>query len=85
MHAKLVPELVKLLLVTDALSSQLANATKSTTLLLILAETAQLVNWETSTLIDANHNHRYVIKTEEFNWDNNNAINAKIAQLDNNL
>jgi len=85
MHAKLVPELVRLLLVIDVLLSQHANVTKNTTLLLISAETAQLVNSEISIPIDANLNHRYAIKMEEFNWANNNAINAKNAQLDNNL
>lgn len=36
-------------------------------------------------ILDANHTHQAVLKEDNFNWANNNAINANHAQLDNHL
>jgi hypothetical protein len=38
-----------------------------------------------STKVHANQLHSDVTEMVEFNWPSNNAINAKTAQLDNNL
>jgi hypothetical protein len=75
----------KLLLVTDVFKELSANASKNTIPPLTLAETAQLVNLLMPILEDAHQSTLVATETEEFNYHNNNATNAKTAQLDNNL
>jgi hypothetical protein len=93
MHAKDATMLMKLLLATDVLLESLANASNNTTQPLTPAQTAHKVNLlqvlvlEIILIIqeDAKHSTLVAMLTEEFNCHNNNAINAKHAQLDKSL
>jgi hypothetical protein len=67
-----------------------AIVTKNTMLTLTHAEHAVLVNSHRTLsmvdkILDANHTHQAVLKEDNFNWANNNAMLAKLAQLAHNL
>jgi hypothetical protein len=71
-----------LVVITDVSpQDQYVHATNQLTLLQTSARIAQQVNL-VSIKVHANQLHNHVIRMVEFNWPNNNAINAKVAPMD---
>jgi hypothetical protein len=77
-------QLDKSSLETDALLELPALAINNSTLPPTLVATVQMVSLQMVSVDNAKASTLVATNQEEFNWPNNNAINAKTAQLDNN-